>query len=98
MIYGDGKNWQATQQDKDGWFTWCVTNEEREMAEKQKIISENMRSLAITLVGTTTGDIPAFKTPVGTGRCNSKKIAEACGKAQLTPLCDSASYKNTGEC
>jgi len=103
-IYGDGKNWNAAQQDQDGWFTWCISNEERELVaemwqqQKMKIAGENMASMAVTLVGTTQGDVPAFKIPVGTGRCNSNKIAEACKSKQMTPVCAATSYQNSKGC
>jgi hypothetical protein len=103
-IYGDGKTWSAAQQDKDGWFTWCISNEERELAaelwqkQKVKIWGANLKNLAVTLARTNQGEVPLFKIPIGKGRCNSDAIAKACESKHMTPVCATTSYQNSKKC
>jgi len=103
-IYGDGKTWNAAQQDKDGWFTWCISDEERELAaemwekQKVKIWNANMQSLAVTLARTNQGNVPLFKVRLDKGRCNSNKIAKACESKQMTPVCATTSYQSSKKC
>merc|ERR1719453_1201546 len=103
-IFGDGKSWDATQQDQDGWFTWCISNEERELAaqlweqKKRMIMGANMRRLAVTLAATKQGDVPVFKISVGKERCDSDKIADACKSKQMTPVCASPDFQRSKAC
>lgn len=104
VVQGDGKTWKASQQDEDGWYTWCISNEERELAaemweqQKVKIYSANMPNLVFTLAATDQGDVPLFKIPVGKGRCNSNKIADACKNKQMTPVCATTAWQNSKVC
>merc|ERR1719240_1791441 len=44
------------------------------------------------------GDVPAFRTLVGTGRCHGNKIETACKAAGMKPLCDNPNSGRTGKC